>query len=366
MPNPVVVIAEAGGPLARAAKRAGYDPFVIDTLGTADAPGAVCESARFPFGVLDLIAQAPAGASVLLGGPMENHPDLVDAVTKGRELLGSSTAAMRNSRHPYALSTLPPFAGLRLCRTKTRLSFAGRLARLAFGSLGKDYLLKPRFESGGRGIEAWSSNGKIDDAHYLQQLVKGSPMSAAFHADGWSCQFLGMTEMLVGESAFGAPPFAWCGSIGPVKPSKKAKAALQHLGVVLTQRHDLRGVFGVDLVMDHRGNLWPIEVNPRFTESMEVIERATGRSALAPTGKAATTTGEPSEMHAKAAVFAKRAGVVGELPEGCVDARPTEPPIQPGERVCGILASGKTVRDCAAGLQAQLEAVYAAIETASH
>jgi len=361
MANPVIVIAESGGAPARAARRAGYDPFVIDTLGTSGEPGVVCAKARFPFGVQDLMPQAPAGAPVLLGAPMENHPDLVESLTQGRPLLGAPVAAIKKSRHPYALPSLPPFKGLKLCKTKTRASFASRLARLAFGVMGKRYLLKPRYESGGRGIEAWSPTARIRDTHYLQQSVKGTPMGAVFHADGWSCRFLGVTEMAVGEPAMGAPAFAWCRSVGPVKPSGKAKAALEHLGVVLTQRHDLRGVFGVDLVMDWRGNLWPIEVNPRYTESMEVLERATGRSILLPGGPAAgKATGMPT--HGKAAVFAKSTGVVAELPEGCLDALPSGSAVQPGDRVCCVLAEGKSQRACEQALQAKVDAVYAAID----
>ena len=365
MANPVVIIAESGGSLARAARRAGYEPFVIDTLGTSGEPGAVCATARFPFGVQDLLEQAPPGAPILLGAPMENHPDLVETLIRDRPLLGAPVAAMKKVRHPYALPSLPPYRGLKLCKTKTRASFASRLARLAFGVMGKRYLLKPRFEAGGRGIDAWSPPARIGDTHDLQQFVKGTPMSAAFHADGWSGRFLGLTEMAVGEPAMGAPAFAWCRSVGPTKPSNKAKAAVEHLGVVLTQRHDLRGVFGVDLIMDWRGNLWPIEVNPRYTESMEMVELATGRSVLGPGGPAESKGKSKPMLHGKAAVFAKREGVIGTLPEGCVDAVPVGTKVRPGDRVCCVLAAAKSQRACEAALQAQVDAVYAALGSVS-
>lgn len=361
MSSPVVVIAESGGAIARSARRAGYEPFVIDTLGTSGDPGATCPAARFPFGVQDLIGQAPGGVPVLLGSPMENHPDLVETLTRDRPLIGAPVAAIRKVRHPYALSSLPPFKGLKLCKTRTRASFTRRLARLAFGTMGKKFLLKPRFESGGRGIDWWSPTARIDDAHYLQQFIKGTPMSAVFHADGWSCRFLGLTEMAVGESGMGASAFAWCRSVGPIKPSKKAKAALEHLGVVLTQRHDLRGAFGVDLVMDWRGNLWPVEVNPRYTESMAVLERATGRSVLVPGGPEDAKRSANTPMQGKAAIFAQRDGVVGALPEGCQDALPSGARYTVGDRVCCVVAQGPSQRACEAALQERVNTVYAAL-----
>src|SRR5262249_12892312 len=41
----------------------------------------------------------------------------------------------------------------------------------------------------------------------------------------------------------------------------------------------LRGLFGVDCVV-RDGVPWPVEVNPRYTASVEVLEHATRRAAL--------------------------------------------------------------------------------------
>src|SRR5262245_15365749 len=42
----------------------------------------------------------------------------------------------------------------------------------------------------------------------------------------------------------------------------------------------MRGLFGVDGVLCE-GAFWPVEVNPRYTASVEVLERATGLRAFA-------------------------------------------------------------------------------------
>jgi predicted ATP-grasp superfamily ATP-dependent carboligase len=51
------------------------------------------------------------------------------------------------------------------------------------------------------------------------------------------------------------------------------------LGGLLAERHGLTGMFGVDFVITPDG-LWLIEVNPRYTASVEVLERMTGESLL--------------------------------------------------------------------------------------
>ena len=52
------------------------------------------------------------------------------------------------------------------------------------------------------------------------------------------------------------------------------------MGATLAASFGLIGLFGVDLIL--RDDVpWPVEVNPRYTASVEVLELALGRSLLA-------------------------------------------------------------------------------------
>jgi predicted ATP-grasp superfamily ATP-dependent carboligase len=72
---------------------------------------------------------------------------------------------------------------------------------------------------------------------------------------------------------------------------------LRAIGDVLAERFELVGLFGVDFVLNG-DEVWTVEVNPRYTASVEIIERATGVRAI--------------ELHARAckgeSVDVKRAG----------------------------------------------------------
>jgi predicted ATP-grasp superfamily ATP-dependent carboligase len=55
---------------------------------------------------------------------------------------------------------------------------------------------------------------------------------------------------------------------------------LGRLGEALARGSGLRGLFGVDFVL--RGDLpWTVEVNPRYTASMEVVEHTSGLPLMA-------------------------------------------------------------------------------------
>ena len=91
---------------------------------------------------------------------------------------------------------------------------------------------------------------------------------------------MGVTEQIIGESWLNAKPFQYAGSIGPLEISPALEQELQRLGEVLRIGCGLRGLFGVDFILqDDRP--WLVEVNPRYTASIEVLEYATGLQALA-------------------------------------------------------------------------------------
>ncbi len=62
--------------------------------------------------------------------------------------------------------------------------------------------------------------------------------------------------------------------------SSAVAAQLNQLGNLLASRFQLRGLAGVDLVLAG-DRAWVIEINPRFSASMEIVEHACRRSIVA-------------------------------------------------------------------------------------
>ena len=91
---------------------------------------------------------------------------------------------------------------------------------------------------------------------------------------------VGVTRQLIGESWLGAHGFQYAGSIGPLPIHQATRETIARIGEVLTTRFELRGIFGVDFILDGE-RVWTLEVNPRYTASVEIVERATGLPAVA-------------------------------------------------------------------------------------
>jgi predicted ATP-grasp superfamily ATP-dependent carboligase len=114
---------------------------------------------------------------------------------------------------------------------------------------------------------------------FLQQFVTGQPYSAVFLAREEECDLLGITYQLVGVPWLHAPAFVYCGSVGPVRLSEAVSAKLMKIGTTLALAGGMRGLFGLDFVVSD-DTPWPVEINPRYTASVEILELASGLQAL--------------------------------------------------------------------------------------
>jgi predicted ATP-grasp superfamily ATP-dependent carboligase len=271
---PLLIIGASARAAAFSALRAGLQPWGIDRFHDTDLQ-AVCRTvplppASYPQALVIAARQAPPGPWLYTGG-MENRPEIIRQIARERPLWGNSAATLRKVRSPRVLARL--FASAGLPHPAVRFGAAPLSAR-------RRWLVKPRLGAGGAGIQFWQGGPLRRRPHFFQEFIDGDPCSAVYVGDGERCQLLGITRQLVGWPWLHAAPFHYCGSIGPWQVGSATKRAFQHIGAVLTRHCQLRGLFGVDCML-RDGVPWPIEVNPRYTASVEVVEFATGISALA-------------------------------------------------------------------------------------
>ncbi len=205
----------------------------------------------------------------LYAGAIENRPRLVQALASARRLLGTESEALRRVRSPEFLRRV--FQEAEIPAPAVVHKHGG------LPSTG-EWLLKPVRSAGGRGIRRWSGCSTppkdLSDC-YLQEFIPGPSCSALFLAEGRGSQLIGVTNQWIGRKWLHASEFAYCGSVGPLPLENKLQHAFQRIGNILADRCGLRGLFGVDAVICD-GIPMPVEVNPRYTASCEVLEYALG------------------------------------------------------------------------------------------
>lgn len=260
---------------AGSARRAGMRPWGFDLFADADLR-AVCPvqrlRAHYPRGFAELVARAPAGPWMYTGG-LENWPGLVGKIGRLRRTWGNEPSVLRRVRSPELV-----WHQLR----ERELPCPQVAAASEQPPATVRWLVKPRCRAGGRAIRFWDGH-RLSSAEqrrcYLQEFIEGESCSAVFVGDGEAALLLGVTRQLVGASWLHARPFQYCGSVGPWVLSRSAREGVQRLGRALVQSFRLRGLFGIDGILCDE-IAWPVEVNPRYPASVEILELGTGVRAL--------------------------------------------------------------------------------------
>ena len=267
----LLIVGASARAAACSALRAGLRPWCVDLFADADLR-AICPAhrleGRYPHGFAAWFDRAPPGPWMYTGG-LENHPALVRQLTRLRPLWGNDDSALRPARDPFFVAEWLREAGLPVLDV---------LPPNESPSSGQ-WLIKPRRGAGGQGIRFHLGQETIAPRNYVQRYVEGEARAAIYVADRAATRLLALSRQLVGEDWLHASSFQYCGSIGPLPVTAEQEKTLECLGEVLARGCGLRGLFGVDGVWCD-SVFWPVEMNPRYTASVEVLERATALAAL--------------------------------------------------------------------------------------
>jgi predicted ATP-grasp superfamily ATP-dependent carboligase len=269
----LLIIGASGRAAAESARRAGITPLVLDAFGDDDTRRiADCRVAeRYPSNLVAEAAQFPAAAWMFVGG-LENSPAIVDRLACGRRLLGIAGASLRRVRDPEALRASLAIEGMWFPEYRTE-----------FAGIPRDgsWLLKSRRSAGGLGISVFNeySGPQIDSSRYFERRVGGRSCGITFVGQNGDARLVGAVEQFV-SNADPRRPFLFGGAIGPLDLPVGLTNRLTELGRLAAREFGLAGLFGIDVVIDGDA-VWVLEVNPRYTASVELLEHALDRPLLA-------------------------------------------------------------------------------------
>lgn len=269
----MLIVGASARAAAFSARRAGFDPWTADLFADRDlalAASAYERVQRYPDDFPAISRQGRAGPWMYTGA-IENFPWLVERMAETRTLWGNLAQVLRRIRCPFTVGSV-----LR----EHNIPCPAVLASDVVPPAGR-WLVKPLQGASGRGISFFSMAAPaLTSKYYLQEYLEGVPCSAVFVASNADASLLGMTRQLVGESWLHAASFHYCGGIGLLVLPSSQREAVSRLGQVLAGHFGLQGLFGVDFIFKD-GVPWPVEINPRYTASVEVLEWTTRVPALA-------------------------------------------------------------------------------------
>lgn len=345
--GPILVVAVSARSLAEAVARAGRRALAVDLFGDEDTRTAAAGVAVVPGSLHDgpdldavmaagerLGAEHGAPAGVVVGSGFEHRPATLAALAARWPLIGSPPAAVAAVKDPRRLAAL--------C---AELSIPHPAVAFAPPGDPSAWLVKRAGGCGGSHVAPADAETHIDvgSGRYFQRRVDGRAMSATVLCAADGARLLAFCTAAFAPTA--ASPFRFGGLEGPVAVDADVAGEVAAAAGGLAAATGLLGLVGLDLVVDGR-RWWLIEVNPRPTAALDVLDR--GRPALmslhlsASAGAALPTWTPPAHAAATAVVYAERDGVAAGCtwPSWAADRPTAGTPIPAGTPLCTVRADG--------------------------
>ena len=362
--------------LAVSAAKAGYRVTAADGFGDLDLR-AVAEviavprtGGRFQSSTAASAAAVSSATQAAYTSNLENDPAAVALLSRGRRLLGNSPEVLVQVRNPIEL--------FRLLRARGFAAPETRASPPRHSTGRGHWLLKPRRSGGGHAVRIWRAGEPVPRSAYLQKRISGIPGSILFVADGCRAVTLGLSRQLVGNPRLGTGGFRYCGSLlaTPATPLFAEQDQLLERAVALVEtvarEFGLVGLNGIDFIA-RNGVPYPLEVNPRYSASMELLERNADLSLFEIHARSAAGDLPPppalrERVYGKAIVFARQDVRLGDTRSWVASSWFADVPrsgerIRRGHPICTVLADAESGPACLRRLLQRAAGIYRTVES---
>jgi predicted ATP-grasp superfamily ATP-dependent carboligase len=260
---PLLIFAQSARLLAQSAIQAGFTVWVSDCFLDTDTPGhRKCKLPQFRSANLTQIQQKlllltqSEPCYLVYGSGIELIPELLSKLPKNITLLGNDIESVNICNNPVAFFKL---------LIKLRLNFPDTFFEKPLHT-DKSFLSKPLISIGGISIEVTQPNKHYVD-NYYQQFIKGVSGSALFVSANNDFRALSFNKQLHSKDSF-----LLTGIEAPFILSDKNTQIVSSAISKLTEALQLKGLNSLDFIVDEYDNLFFLELNPRPSASMALIE----------------------------------------------------------------------------------------------
>ena len=343
-----LIVATTGRALAKSASRSGHRVAVLDLFADQDTRGYASVCQRIPASGWDLDAAAtvsaaseicPVSVPLVTGSGFENQPALIDALARGRELFGNSSATVAACKDPQHFFTL-----------LDRLGIAHPETSLTPADNPDGWLAKKIGGSGGTHVR----RARIDKAYlpdtFFQRHVGGVCASVLFLADGHRARIVGFNETW--SRSVGDTPFAYSGAINRVEIAPALRSRISVDVDTLAGALGLVGLNGMDFIVI-RDDYLALEINPRPTATIDLHDDQTAGSLFDLHVRACAGTLPPvlqisNTVRAHAIVYSSGGRLQTPrpaFPDWCSDLPADDTGIAAGMPICTIHANGSSASE---------------------
>lgn len=268
---PVLIFAQSGRFLAQSATQAGYTVWVADCFGDSDCLAVAERWQSLPSfseltrkEILSALSELTQGqyCTMICGSGIEYCFQVLFPLPPNIQLLGNTSNTIRNIKTPRLFFDLLSQHGLTYPDTQFIPPNGGAtwLKKKATG-LGGGHIQYSDFYT-----------NHLSTEYYYQHFVSGHSGSCLFLADGYEAQLISINQQYSASNTL--YPFLLGRIESPWLLSTSHQNYLYKIINQLTASTSLVGLNSLDFIISEHGELLILEVNPRPSASVELIENS--------------------------------------------------------------------------------------------
>ncbi len=265
-----LIISESGRALARSARQARLNVHVLDRFADQDTVDCA-QTHRIVTGFMsddqnrtiirhvETLSDRFPDLSIVIGSGLEGNLDLLSYLARRFPVIGNVDRVIGQINNPEAFfGTLDD---LGLPHPAYHLSIRDRLS--------DNFLVKSVGGTGGTHIRRYRKGGALRRGDYLQALLTGRSFSVTFLADGRRAHVLGFNELLSRDAG---ADFTFAGALANADLCATMRRCVNDAVAQLVSVYALRGLCGLDFIVEGGGRYAILELNPRPTATFECYE----------------------------------------------------------------------------------------------
>ena len=355
--NQYLIISQSGRALAVSAKHAGIGTHVIDLFADEDTAENTLSNTSVtgfsggsnPETLFELVTEYEsnnANLNLVIGSGFEECPEILRQLEQQFSVIGNHSSIIRQLKDPSIF-----FKKLE----QLALPYPEYITDLTQDFSG-DFLIKTMGGAGGGHIRHYKNDSSLTSTSFLQAVLRGKNYSATFIADGQSTHVLGFNETWVCKEN---SDFTFAGAVSNVNLSNELRQQVTDAIRRIVVLFKLKGLCGLDFIVEESGKYSILEVNPRPTATFELYEIQGSlftQHIAAFQGKMTASESDQSLSRALGLLYAGKSITIPRLdwPDWVTDRPQKGKQITLGEPVCTVHAEGFDVEDVKQQLKTRL------------
>ena len=265
--KPIIIIGQSGRAMAKSARLAGIPSYVMDNFADMDTREYSLEVKKIP-AITDEISSMNIKsmlddyysldiAGIIIGSGFEDRLEIYCQLDEKFFLLGNSPETVKKIKDPQQFFPRLQKLGIKYPPTSLTIpkNTTGWLAKKTGGS---------------GGVHIQPADDDVRDNYYYQKFMSGRSVSAVFLAYEDQATLVGISETWSRNPA--NMEFAYTGAMTlDLLDTPLANSIIKMINLI-TSEFKLKGLCGIDCIIDDSNQVYVLEVNPRPVATFELYE----------------------------------------------------------------------------------------------